>query len=264
MPLVYIASDKALKLTDKQKKNLKHYLDMGGTLLASADNGSAEFKKSVRELAKELYPDFPAKKLTLQHPLYRVLFQFTTPGEEIETVSNGAARPDLPPRRDWAMEFQKAGDDGKATSQVVRLAMNLFAIVTDRGTLNNRLAQGLEARKKDVQTEVVDVGRAKYDGNWLPEPQVWEAVSHWATNRAGIEAATQDVDLDKLGECELPLVHLQGVDPRPLTAGEIEGIRKYCENGGTLLVETVSRRRRRFRGTSRFSSQKSSSAARRR
>lgn len=243
-PLLYLSSDKAIMFTAAQKANLKRYVDLGGTLLLSPDNASAEFRKAAAELAKELYPQFPARRITNSHPLFHALFQIEGVGEEIQVVSNGARDMIILPTRDWGMEFQTRGyeyQSGKAgpPTQIMRMAMNLWTIVTDRGTLSNRLEQGLEARKAKANPAIVHVGRAKYNGNWLVEPAAWEAFSHWSVNHANLDVQTEEIDLDKIGDSDLPLIHLQGCEPRPLTQAQMDAIRKFTAKGGILLVETV-------------------------
>src|SRR5690606_22014058 len=93
-PVAYISTDQKIELDDKQKANLKRYIDLGGTLLVNSEGGSKVAAVSFEKLMKELYPDYKMRKLPPDHPLFTVhrkLDRVATPGiAAVSALSNGA------------------------------------------------------------------------------------------------------------------------------------------------------------------------------
>lgn len=242
-PLAFLASDEALELTAMQKAAIKRYLDLGGTLLASPDNGSEPFSKSIRALAEELYPQWPMRPLPPDHLLFSVLHQVPEGGEQVSGVSNGARELILLANRDWGFSFQSEAPPGRNPGW--KIATNLWAIVSNRGLLPNRLdprheprAEGAERRK----TGEMQIGRVRYTkigAASLTEPAAWDVLADHVFNRTGLDVTTTDVDLDTLGGSSLPLVHLAGVDAITLTQKQRDAMLTYARAGGTVLIESV-------------------------
>lgn len=251
-PLLYLASDEALKLSDEQKAAIKRYLDLGGTLWCNPDAGSQPFIASVEALAKELFPRYPMRNLPADHPFYNALVQVPpAAGQNIRGVSNGARELIILPTRDWGMDFQREEDPRRSVAW--KIASNIFLIFTDRGVLPDRLDDTFVNRDKSRSASgSLMVARPRYEGAWLPEPGGWVQLSNHLYNRTGLELAftpasdKQDapaeerpLDLDKLADSNAPLVHLAGTAAYTLTDAQIQAIKAYTERGGTVLVETV-------------------------
>ncbi len=237
-PLSYLSLPEELKLTDRQKKNLKKYMDQGGMLVCNPHEKSGPaFANSVKKLAAEFYPEHQWRTLPKQHPLFTALHRIEQPERlNIAGVSNGARELILMLGSDVGYQWQA---DAKQKGPNWELAMNLFSVATNKGELRNRLVPAFEPRSNRKSEGDVTVGRAKYVGNWRPEALSWERLGHSFFNRTGLSIRTQDVDLADLGSSKLKLIHLAGTDPIKLSAEQIGAIKQYTENGGTILIETV-------------------------
>ena len=242
-PIAWLSGDEKLDLTGDQKARLKQFLDGGGLLIANGEAGSAGggmFKSSVRKLAAELYPKLKMAPLTNNHYLFKVHHRIDNgSGLRINALSNGARELIVMPDKDWGMLFQNSR---KEDSQY-KAAVNLFVLATERADLDNRMAVQMLGRKKGEVKGSISVGRAKYDGNWLPEPAVWDVMSTHMFNRTNMNIKAEDIDLTALGNATVPFVHLAGTDPVKLNDAQKAGIKQYVENGGTILVENVGGRR---------------------
>ena len=243
-PIAYLASGEALKLNRAQKDAIKKYIDLGGLLLANPDNQSAEFSDSIRALAAELYPQYELKNLSNDHPLYNCWHHMPNEGDQaIFSLSNGARELIVMPKQDWSRSFQTDKEPGQTPAW--GLIKNVFAYATDRGALNNRLIQPLETRQGRGVVGNMTIGRARYDGNWLPEPGAWGPQADYVFNRTGIDITTTDasgagvLDLDRIGNSNLKLIHLTGTHAIFLTDRQRDAIKEYVSRGGTLLIETV-------------------------
>lgn len=237
-PLLVIGTDRPPELTDQQKRNIKRYIDLGGTVLFNPDRSQSAVGIWARKLAAELYPNYPVRKLPNDHILFNAHFQFPAGAQQgIFGVSNGAREVMLILESDWSGAFQGRIDNGRSTTW--KLASNLWAIVTDRGLIPNRLVPRYEARGSMAPTKQLAIARVSYEGNWLPEPAAWEAVGNHLFNHAGAQLQVVDVPLEKLGTCTQKLAHLSGVGPLKLTELQREAIITYIKAGGTILYETV-------------------------
>jgi hypothetical protein len=84
-PLLYMTGSWDPALSKEERALLHRYLASGGTLLADAAAGSAEFDVAFRALCHELFPDTPLAPLPPDHPLFACfhkLDQLTLHSEE--------------------------------------------------------------------------------------------------------------------------------------------------------------------------------------
>ena len=235
-PVTFLSSNDPLSLTDKQKMHLKRYLDLGGLLLANADGGSAEFSDSIRALAAELYPQYELKRIPKKHPLYTCWRHI--PDKEKQTIfslSNGVRELIIMPESDWGFAFQVDQEPGKTSTW--DLMANVFAYATDRGALDPRLVKPYIYRKGRGYGGEITVGRASYEGNWLPEPEAWDLQSNDVFNKTGLNvnvtpaSGERVLSLNQIGNCDYPIVHLTGTHAINLTERQRRSIQRYVERG---------------------------------
>jgi len=262
-PLLYWSGDDRAELTPAQQANLKRYLDLGGTLMINSEGRGTRFRRSVEALAEEMYPDYAFEPIDDEHP-FGGLITPVRGAAPFRTMSNGVRDLVIVPRRDWGMTFQaQEAGDGKEWDAMA----NVYAALTDRGQLRNRLEPPLlvrDAAQESVGT--IRVVRASHAGNWNAEPLALEVAGIALFNQFGRELeitdqplaaialanatpeeATSEVDTDAATgtasdtvESAMPaLVHLAGTDNVKLTDDQLAAATRYVNAGGTILVETV-------------------------
>jgi len=243
-PVAYLASSEPISLTTQQQQSLKHYLDMGGLLVTSPDHGSSTFSKSIRQLAKDMYPQYTVKRMPTDHAMFRSWHRLTNTGNQrVFSLSNGARELMIMADRDWGFAFQADKEPGKSIAW--KIGTNIFAYATDKGVLNNRLISPYDMKAKRPPTGQMTVGRARYEGNWLPEPAAWVPLSNYIFNRTGLDISTtapdddRALDLSEIGPSDLKLIHLTGTGVVELGPSQLTAIKQYVQRGGTILVETV-------------------------
>ncbi len=243
-PVTYLASDAAVTLTPKQEAAIKQYLQMGGLLVTSPDRNSRDFSKSIRALAEKLYPDYEMRPLEEDHPLFGT-WHILEKNERLPVygVSNGVRELILLIDSDWGYTLQ--ADSASRRDIALKLAANLFSYASGKGVLNNRLVAPFDRRVDRPTTRTVKVGRARYNGNWLPEAEAWPIQANYIFNRTGIDveptpASGEGVlELKDIGDSKLKLIHVTGTQPAALTTPQLDAITAYTQRGGTLLVECV-------------------------
>ncbi|HEY7117061.1 MAG TPA: DUF4159 domain-containing protein [Tepidisphaeraceae bacterium] len=76
-PILYLASDAALKLSVAEVNKIRTFVDQGGILFTQADDGSAAFNLYVEKLCGRLFPGRTLAELPREHPIYTA--QYTIP-----------------------------------------------------------------------------------------------------------------------------------------------------------------------------------------
>jgi len=268
-PVLYLSSDAALDLTDDEAAALKRYLDLGGLLVANPEGrGGRKLTRSVEALVTGMYPgqtfDYP--------PAGGPLATLVTPAgggarPPVKVLGNGARTLVVLPQADWGAGFAGAGGRagpgrGRSGRDAWAWMQNLYALVSDRGTLAGRLVDPLAPLELPValpaESPAADADRTDADDAGAPrtlrvvcgrfasgggdvEPLAWEPVA--ATLRiggsvAGVSSAPGDVaDVDALDPATL--LHLSGVEPVAMTGDELDAVAAFVSAGGTVLLETV-------------------------
>jgi hypothetical protein len=87
-PLVIMTGEGAFELSPQERENLKHFLDRGGLLLASASCSSADWDRSFRAEMTLLYPDQRLTAIPMTHPVFHTVYDINT-----LTAHHGSPRP---------------------------------------------------------------------------------------------------------------------------------------------------------------------------
>ncbi|MEM9419751.1 MAG: DUF4159 domain-containing protein [Planctomycetota bacterium] len=244
-PLLYWSGDDKAELTSEQQANLKRYLDLGGTLMLNSEGRGTKFRRSVEAMVGEMYPRYKFEAMGNEHPFQSLIAQVRG-APSFRTMSNGVRDLVVVPRADWGKSFQ-AEEAGKGKEW--ELMTNVYATLTDRGQLRNRLEPPLpECDEERTPSGTIRVVRASYDGNWDAEPLALEIAGTALFNRTGKELEVSTEALASMGSGEMAedasdavpaLVHLTGTDSVEFADEELAAVKRHVESGGVLLVETV-------------------------
>ena len=88
-PVLYIASHEALKFTDEDCAKLRAFAENGGLIFTHADGDTPAFNKSIAELSKRLFPQYPLTDLPSTHPIYSTLYKIKQQ-PKLQGISNGS------------------------------------------------------------------------------------------------------------------------------------------------------------------------------
>lgn len=267
-PLLYLSGSERIQLTPEQQAKLKRYIDLGGTLMVNAEGRrSGAFRKTVETIVQEMYPHYKIDNLKEDHPFVGLITKIRG-NPRLRTMHNGVRDLAVFTAGDWSYDFQ-AGDPGKAPGWETMI--NLYAAITDRGQMSNRLIPVLPIRDATREAAgTIEIVRASHAGNWNAEPLALEIAGIDVFNRSGktLEIAVQPLaELEALitasGEASADnqsdedqtaaepgetkpslftgpaLVHLADPGEAKLTEEELAGLKRFVEAGGTVLVETV-------------------------
>lgn len=74
-PFVVMTGEKDFRLTERERANLKRYLENGGFLLASAGCSSKAFDEAFRREIRAVFPEKSLEALAMENPIFRTVYQ---------------------------------------------------------------------------------------------------------------------------------------------------------------------------------------------
>ncbi|MFW5840575.1 MAG: DUF4159 domain-containing protein [Planctomycetota bacterium] len=140
-PILFITGHEFPEFTDRQEKQLKAFVESGGTIFAEACCGSDPFAAGLRKLTARLWPEYPLRALPKNHPVFASYYDleetFALEGMDV------GCRTGLffAPRAVSALwEMQDLVQDGRNLSeQAFKLGTNMAAYATGREQLSAKL-----------------------------------------------------------------------------------------------------------------------------
>jgi hypothetical protein len=233
-PVLYISGYHAPSLTEADYNTLRDFTFGGGLIFTHADANSEEFNKWVSELVRKIYPRYELVKVPHNHPIYSTVYPIKDP-PPLLMVSNGSRLLLVHSPTDISGGWQLDWTDTKQPA--FQLGVNLFVYAAGKGNLKNRLASPYIPEDPAPASDLCQIARLRYAGEWDPEPYAWTRFSRyfqWETRR-GIRPMT--VALRSLKPGSVPLAVLTGTVRQDFTAAEQIAAREYVQAGGVLMID---------------------------
>ena len=243
-PFLYLSGNQALRLSADAKQKLKRFCESGGTILFNADCGGATgtagataqnpFVTSVVGLARELFPDDEFRDLPASSPVYQEQFlpsRWKRP-PTIRALSNGVRELMFLLPDDPARAWQLRQTLGAGNEEAFQAFQDIILYGTDKQPLRVKGIPFLVTPDEAVKaTRTITVGRAKYAGNWDPEPGGWRRLAAVLHNRAKVDL---DVKTIALGHGELKpgsvqVLDLTGTTPLHLPAAQQAELKAFVQ-----------------------------------
>jgi hypothetical protein len=76
-PFCVMSGNESFKLTQKERDNLRTYLNHGGFLLASPGCSDATWDRAFRSELKLCFPEVPLKQIPMDHPIFATVHRIT-------------------------------------------------------------------------------------------------------------------------------------------------------------------------------------------
>ena len=234
-PVLYLSSHLPPKLTDRDVAQLRSYIEAGGLLFTHADADSKPFNAFVADLAERLHPDYELKDLPEDHEIYEIAFKVPKPRPKLRYMTNGSRILWIHSDNDLSSAWQARSE--KVKRPAFDLGVNLFLWATGKQTPRNRLATAFIPEPRREPLSAMRVARVRYAGNWDPEPWGWKRFARQFQYDTGSAIAVEAVALHALEAKTHPLAHLTGTAEHTWSDAEIASVKKYVEDGGTLLID---------------------------
>ena len=235
-PILYLASHEPVPLKEQDYVKLRRYINSGGLLFTQADGGSPKFNQFVLDLARKLAPDYEWADLPADHEIYSVNFPIATK-PKLRCISNGVRLLMLHSPEDISQWWQLQADKTKAP--VFELGANLFIYEAGKSDLRNRLSSAVIPPPGEAAGFNVLIAQVRYGGNWNPEPGALERFASLFQYQTGYGLRREVVDLADLRAERWPIAVMTGTAPFTPSPKQIENLRKYVEDSGTLYIDAA-------------------------
>lgn len=281
IPILYRTGVKSFQWDAKTRKDIRLYLEQGGTLILEARCGRWDFFESALREIQTIFPKRPPYRLNFDHPLYRSFFNILPENIDYRSHARKAgAQPGMPGaigidigcrtavflfRWDVSSGWDGLGKErspyclGYTIESSRILGANLMAYATAERNASESLGRALEFVDPpgETQTGKFTVAQARYSGLWKTNqaavPMILDKF-HEQT-RTPVSFARREVDLDSSRLFDFPLVYITGHHDFELSLSERRNLRRYLEQGGTLLAESCCGRKGFDKGIRRVISQ---------
>lgn len=246
-PLQYMASHEAAPWAgdadDPRLRNLQMYLDRGGLLFAVNEGSGRAFAQSIERAGTTMYPQYRWRTLPGDHWAYTIHQPVRGNQPTLRGLSNGVRELIiLAVDGDMPATFQGRNTQNRPHYHT---AGNIYFYASERDRPRPRLASLAEMHRvnSDAQPRRVrgtmHIVRARYAGNWDPEPQALNQFVNWLDGE--ITIGLHERKLAQLHQFEHwpALAVVSGVEAHRLTPEERRAISEFVARGGTILFETA-------------------------
>lgn len=238
-PILYITGHKAPKFTDDQKKKLRRYVELGGTILAEACCNRPEFAAGMRQTAAEIFPESKLELLTPDHPVYHS-FQPLPPDWPLEGLTLGCRTAFFLSPHDLSWFWEQ--DSQPQSEAAMKMGLNLAAYATARQPLRERLAAVELADQSpavELDASALNVAKIIHRGDWNSRPLALDKLLADLGRDSAVKVASRAVPLKLTDEklMKFPVLYLAGHYDPQLSAEEKSRLKAYLERGGFLFAE---------------------------
>ncbi len=238
-PILYLTGQKAPKFTDDQKKKLRRYVELGGTILAEACCNRPEFASGMRQTAAEIFPESKLELLMPDHPAYHSL-QPLPPDWPLEGVTLGCRTAFFLSPRDLSCYWEQ--DAQPQSEAAMKMGLNLAAYATARQPLRERLAAvelADQPPKVEMDPGALYVAKIIHRGDWNSRPLALDLLLADLSRDSAVKVANRAVPLALTDEklLKFPVIYLVGHYDPQLGAEEKARLKAYLEHGGFLFAE---------------------------
>ena len=250
-PFLYFSGSVKPELSAEEKQKLKRFVLEGGTIISVTEGGgTAGFRKGIRKLYEELFPDYELKALDRDHPVYSAHSKLHG-RPRLFMMSNGV-RPiiyhtDEDLSKDWQLQSYKTRKHSFAIiSNIVFYHLGGFEVLRPRGT--SHWPEPLsESEKRNVDRTVpIAIVPMDLENKTLVEPLAYERFATLLARRNRIkleflgeasDTGVPTMTLDALAASGARVAILIGSGKISLSDAQKKSIQQFVKNGGTLLLE---------------------------
>jgi hypothetical protein len=261
LPALMISGVRPLKFGPEQTRKLREYVLNGGMIVCDSVYGSPHFSESAVAVFNQMFPESRFRVLPPDHPLYHMLVNVDKVkydcGEgsdkpALEGIYIGSrvgvllSRQGLGCGWEGKMDIfpilQKRGLKPSAYSveSARKIAENLAAYIigyAQAGEIEGQPELFGLPDQKDPTAEFV-FAQVRHDGHWNSHPVAARSLLSRLKQRSVIPVNLKRVAVDPAKDdlAPYPFLYLTGLDDFVLSAQAVTRLRKFVDDGGTLLI----------------------------
>jgi len=253
-PILFISAGSIPTWSEEEKRKLRAFTDTGGTILLEATGAKPAAKAWFRQLAREVWPEWPLVRLPRDHELWNSIYPLRERRPEVMGIDDGVRTAVFYLPEDVSSFWQ-----AKAFAQKRSLfnwGLNLCEYAKDRTPWRMKLADG-EVKKSDKYDGPIQAGgrktlriaRVRHGGDWSVGANYggFARLAGRLKEKAGLvlevtEATQTPVTEGGVAPTELAgydVAYLAGTKALALTAKERESLNSFSAAGGFLWLEAA-------------------------
>lgn len=236
-PVLYLATDKAFKLSQEQTDRLTQYVDAGGTLvLAPEGRNLTAALGSMKALASAMLPGQEPKRITdNNHPYFGLNGKIKTP---IPVNIYGS-----PTRPKVVIVEKDISRDLQANSAKERDAftflMNVYLYAAGKDPARPRIVTNYLTQKNQTPKTKLAVARIKTN---QPEGEAitMSQLKAFMADRNDVDLDVSDLPPESLAGSPAKVAFLTVTPSTSLTTEQGDAMRKWVDDGGTLWIDALA------------------------
>ncbi|HTL29548.1 MAG TPA: DUF4159 domain-containing protein [Tepidisphaeraceae bacterium] len=233
-PIVYLSGSQPPPMEDEDYENLRHYVENGGLLFTHADNGSKAFNDFAEQLATKISP-YELRDISASDPIYTIRYAVQSPLPPLRIATSGTRILMIHSPTDISSGWVARKVENRERAS--QLGLNIHTYATGKAVLRNRIESTYLAEPTDPPTRTIGLARIRYGGAWDPEPAAWPRFARYLGWETGWKLDVQPIAADELDIEKYQIAHLTGITRDLPSETDITAIRRYVQEGGTLLVD---------------------------
>lgn len=237
-PILYIAGDATLNISDQLKEKLRAYAHRGGLIVVNADCGRRAFTESAKALFEDIFDPYAFRVPGADHPFFTVHYPLANARRvpNLLMLGNGAREfVIIVPTQDLGRDWQRGTNE-----TALQLGANLFAYAVDRTHARTKgQPYWLEPDLTQKPSKSLAVGRMMHPGNWNPEPAGWDHLTVEMHNRYDVQLDVRPIDPTADSTDGLDVLHLTGTGAFEPDEQWLDSIKQFIDAGGLLIVDAA-------------------------
>jgi hypothetical protein len=247
-PILFFNGHSAFpSFTAAQKWKLRACIEQGATIFAEACCGQKVFDAGFRAFCKEMFPEYPLKKLPLAHPIFKSLYTLDET-YDLEGMEVGCRTSIIYSPRALSTLWEQT-DVPKWSQFAFKLGTNIAAYVTGKNPLKDKLERATIVRREQIRGRIIrgalQFAQVIHTGDCKPVPNFLPRLALRLGKQANVETVPQTALL-KLTDTRIfqhPILFMHGHFSFKLSEDEKAGLKRYLQRGGFLFAEACCGRK---------------------
>jgi hypothetical protein len=242
-PLLYFQGHEFPVWNPAQQAKLREFVTQGGTILAEACCGRAEFRSGFERFAAETFADLPLKPLPATHAVYNVLHHVEPMG--LRGIDLGCRTGVIYSPDDLSCLWEQ-GDVPELGERAFQLGANIAAYAIGRRPLRDRLDEVVlpaattePGAIRSPSSDALRLAQLAYIGDWRPFPAALARLTEVLRSELGLDVISPErqVRLDDPALRLAPILFIQGSLDFQLTPAERDALAAHIKRGGFLIAD---------------------------
>ncbi len=242
-PLLYFHGHEFPVWSAAQRAKLREFVTQGGTILAEACCGRAEFRAGFERFAAETFDDVPLKTLSDTHAVYHVLHDVEPNG--LQGVDVGCRTGVIFSPNDLSCLWEQ-GDVPKHSEKAFKLGANIAAYAIGRRPLRDRLDEVVlpapstqPGEQATPSTDALRLTQVAYVGDWRPFPRALARLTEFLRTRVGLDVVSPErtIRIDDPTLRLAPILVVAGSSNIELSSAERDALAGHIRRGGFLIAD---------------------------